>query len=97
MKVLNGFFHSIRSKDSDALPLGIDPLQEHDLKGSTPRKENPLDKKLRKSSKGLPHASTKINPRKDMNFLALTGANTFYITHPEEIIAGLSDFLNVPI
>jgi len=28
-----------------------------------------------------------IDPRNDINFLKLTGSNTFYITHPEEIIA----------
>lgn len=34
-----------------------------------------------------------ISPRTDIDFLTVIGGNTFYVSHPEEIIAGKEEWV----
>jgi hypothetical protein len=66
------------------MPPGYDPLSPR------PQIDASIQSEASKSNKKQTACSSKdINPRNDLNFMELTGSNTFYVTHPEEIIAGV--------
>lgn len=68
------FWQVVGSSSTTLLPLGFDPL-------------SPIEDVCDSSNRQRFSSSTRINPRNDLNFFELTGSNTFYINHPEEILA----------